>query len=185
MTPDETLDLAVQWLLRPDVEGGFSDNPEDHGGPTGAGGVSLRAVRLRDHDHDGRLDFDLNRDGVVDAADMRLVKAEDVRRLAEEDYWSLANCAAFPPRLAVALLDTAWLCGPRGAVAILQRALGLKEDGVAGPITVSAAQRKAGALAAFLTRRYEFHQHSAQVGAFPGWLTRPFALAEFCGGIPA
>jgi lysozyme family protein len=129
-------------------EGGFTNHPDDPGGVTGAGGVTLRSVRLRDHDKDGNLDFDLDGDGDVDEADMRLLQS-DSPALAEyyfTDYWNLLNgvtCGDFGPALALPVFDCAINSGPRRAVALLQRALGLglKVDGVPGPKTITASKR--------------------------------------------
>lgn len=132
-------------------EGGFVDNPRDPGGVTGAGGVTLRAVKLRDHDKDGRLDFDVDKDGDVDRDDMRALDATDprVEDFYLQDYWTLAmnptqpvTCDAFTSRMALAVFDMSINSGPRAAITILQRSLGLVADGVVGQKTILAARRQ-------------------------------------------
>lgn len=150
-------------------EGGFVDNPKDPGGVTGAGGITLRSVKLRDHDKDGHLDFDLDGDGDVDREDMLLLRANDPR-VADVylmDYWILVSkpdgiskavtCADFGPRLALAVFDCSINSGPRTAVALLQRAVGAVEDGIPGPKTIAKVAAQAEALELYVAQRGLFY----------------------------
>lgn len=166
-------------------EGGFSNNPQDPGGITGAGGVTLRAVRLRDHDHDGRLDFDLDRDGDVDEADMRALRADspETRELYIDEYWTPARADDMPPVLKLPVFDCAINSGPRTALALLQRALGVTADGVVGPNTIVAAhdpealERYIAERAVFYARQ-EARQHTdhGQAAAFIAGTRPPIFL---------
>jgi lysozyme family protein len=128
------------------AEGGdrYTNSPADPGGPTRFG-VSWRAVRQRDHDRDGRLDFDINGDGVVDEKDIRVLTVEQARQLFLEDYWRGVQGDLWPAPIAIALADSAYNQGPRTAVALLQQALkdagvaALNADGVIGPATQAVA----------------------------------------------
>jgi len=188
MSPGGDFEIGVTFVLGAGVEGGFSNDPDDPGGATNRG-ISLRAVRLRDHDRDGLLDFDLDRDGDVDEDDMRLVSEADARRVLVEDYWQPSRAFLLPRRLAIAVFDAAVNCGPRVAVALLQRALGLKEDGIVGPKTVAAATRDPEALARYGAARARFYLGRKAKNGSPskyidGWLKRTYLLAEYLGGVP-
>lgn len=139
-------------------EGGFSNNPADPGGITGAGGVTLRAVKLRDHDKDGRLDFDLDRDGDVDIDDMRALRSDspETRDLYLDDYWIPSRCDDMPTLLKLPVFDCAINSGPRTAISLLQRALGVEADGVVGPHTIVAAHEPE-ALERFIAERAVFY----------------------------
>ena len=72
--PTPAFERAFRLLLR--AEGGYVNDPNDAGGATNHG-ISLRAVRLRDVDRDGHLDFDLDRDGDVDRSALDDVPERD------------------------------------------------------------------------------------------------------------
>lgn len=157
----------------------YSNHPKDPGGPTGAGGVSWRAVRLRDYDRDGKLDFDLDGDGVVTERDMRLVTLEHARQLFLEDYWRPAKCELFRDAIAIALADSAYNQGPRTAVALLQRALRVGDDGIVGPRTVQAAARAdlPDLLARWQAKRLDRYRRDPQADEFfEGWAWRAVRL---------
>jgi lysozyme family protein len=173
-------DEAFLWVVI--AEGGFVNNPRDPGGPTNRG-VSLRAVKLRDKDKDGRLDFDLDGDGDVDEWDIRMVTEEDAKRLYHEDYWTLGgagrihllDCYSLPRRWGIAVFDAAVLQGPRTAVALMQKAVGVKKDGILGPITLEQVRRtrEAEGLARFAAGRLERMRHHSEVDEFfSGWAWR-------------
>lgn len=175
-------DVGLGWLVK--AEGGFVNDPNDPGGATNLG-VSLRAVKLRDADRDGALDFDLDNDGDVDEWDIRLVSLAKAGEFYRADYWNAAGCPQLPAGLDVAVLDSAVLQGPRTAVALLQLALKVTPDGLMGPRTAAAARSLplAVALPRFQAERVvrmtiaPAWKHYAR-----GWVKRLFQLDAFIFG---
>lgn len=126
-------------LLR--VEGGFFDHPSDPGGATYAG-VALRTVRTLDADGDGVLDFDLDGDGDVDREDIKALAGhpEKIEAFYRGGYWEPTRAGELPAHLAMFVFDAAVHHGVGAAALLLQRAVGVKADGVIGPATVEAAR---------------------------------------------
>ena len=121
-------------------EGGFANKAEDRGGPTNRG-VSLRYMESRGVTRGA----DLNGDGVVDIADVRLVTDEIAAAWDREDFLEDPGLDALDEALQPQLFDMAVNHGPRRAVIILQdtlRILGMpvSRDGALGPRTLRAAE---------------------------------------------
>lgn len=119
-------DFALALVLK--HEGGHVNDKRDPGGETNLG-ISDR--------RDGRIDgmADIDGDHVPDVAIANLTKA-DAAAIYRRDYWDACKCNQLPAPLAVFLFDTAVNCGNRAAVRMLQRAIGVKDDGVIGPVTL-------------------------------------------------
>lgn len=132
------------WPRLKKVEGGYVDHAKDRGGATKYG-ISLRFLAIEgkiDLDQDGLADFDLNRDGRIDALDVRLLTPTICEALylrlfmIETGFWSL------PRPFDAALFDLGVNVGTGTAVKILQRALNrfgppmLKVDAGLGPKTI-------------------------------------------------
>ena len=101
-------------------EGGYVNDPKDRGGETKFG-ISKRSFP------------DLNI--------ATLTKAQ-ARAIYQTSYWGPLRCAdmAFPAALAV--FDTGVNCGVPTAARLLQRAVGVVEDGKIGPQTLAAVKRR-------------------------------------------
>lgn len=177
-------DIALEFVLA--REGGYVDDPADPGGATYAG-VSLRAVvGLRDEN--GKLEFDLDADGDVDAADIKRLEAlhragDDVKLSAfyKRRYWAVAGCDQLPHPMSMALFDAAVNHGPKAAVTMLQRAVGAKPDGAMGPETARKAMvDPLRALHGMLLERtslyYKLATERGMAKFFRGWMARLFAL---------
>ncbi len=124
-------DIADEIIAR---EGGYVNDPDDPGGATNFG-VTIHTMR--------RLAIDLNGDGRVDAADVRLLSRRQARDIFVEDYFRKPGLARLPEPLQPSVFDM-YVNAGANAVRILQRLLaefghGVATDGVLGPRTAAAA----------------------------------------------
>lgn len=159
-------EAALAHVLK--VEGGFSDDPYDPGGPTNFG-ITLRTYAT----HVGRTLDASSRAGLV--AQLRAIAPESVRAIYLKRYWRPAACAELPPGLDLMHFDAAVNHGVGGAIRFLQRAVHVEADGEIGPITRRAIGRAD--IAAVIARyamlreeRYRALPHFWRFGR--GWLNR-------------
>jgi lysozyme family protein len=129
-------DIAADIVAR---EGGFVDDPDDPGGATNHG-VTIHTMR--------RLGLDLDGDGDVDRADVRLVSEARATDIFIEHYFDRPNIAALPEALQASVFDM-YVNAGSNAVRILQtllRQMGqdIAVDGIIGPHTARAAHAAAG-----------------------------------------
>ncbi len=97
-------------------EGGYVNHPNDPGGETKYG-ISKRSYPGEN------------------IKEMTLVRAKDIY---QRDYWWKAGCDLVPECVKFDLFDTAVNAGPGAAIRMLQKALGVVQDGVIGPKTMQA-----------------------------------------------
>lgn len=185
------LETSLKILFLDAIEGGFSDHPHDPGGPTNHG-LSLRAVSLLDADRrltpflKDRLDKD--DDGDVDVHDVKAWTREDTIDFYRQEYWNKIRGAELPAQLAVVTFDSAVNEGVPTAIPHLQRALGVKVDGVIGPDTLAAADSatrmlfRAGnqreLIAEMTSRRLQRYRGLARAETFfRGWARRSVLVA--------
>lgn len=171
MTPLQT---ALVFTRR--EEGGFVDNPEDHGGATNFGITQATYDRYR-----GSKGLSLQ--------SVRLIADAEVEDIYAQMYWATAHCQEMPLRLAVCHFDWSVQHGPDGAIQTLQEALGIEEDGVFGPETRASLQHAEGAnFTAFVSDYLELRRtwYRADVARDPtqeqfedDWLGRVDRLAEY------
>jgi uncharacterized protein (TIGR02594 family) len=159
-------EAALAHVLK--MEGGFSDDPYDPGGPTNFG-ITLRTYAT----HVGRTLDASSRPGLV--AQLRAIAPETVRAIYLRRYWRPAGCAELPPGLDLMHFDAAVNHGVGGAIRFLQRAVHVEADGEIGPITRRAIGRAD--MAAVIARyamlreeRYRALPHFWRFGR--GWLNR-------------
>lgn len=98
-------------------EGGYVHDPKDKGGETNYG-ISKRAFPNED---------------------IKALTRDRAKELYREHYWIPAHCEQLPPHLRALHMDSAVNCGVKRAIQFLQRAAGVKDDGVFGPETAKAA----------------------------------------------
>jgi uncharacterized protein (TIGR02594 family) len=121
---DDGFARALDHVL--EMEGGFTDDPHDPGGPTNLG-ITLAV-------------FAAWRKTAVSAAnrarlirDLKAIDRETVNALYRTRYWDAAHCAALPEPLALMHFDAAVNHGVGTAIRCLQDALGVSVDGEFGP----------------------------------------------------
>jgi lysozyme family protein len=151
------------------------DHPADPGGATNHG-ISLRYAISK-----GTL-LDLDRDGDVDAADIRLITPKAAADIYRKDFWWAVRAEALHPAIAVVAFDAAINCGPDRARRWLQQAVGATADGVIGPRTLAAATAAdpRAAVREMLARRLQHHASLPTMRNFGlGWMRRCADLALF------
>jgi len=116
----ELFDRAFEIVVG--FEGGYSNHEEDAGGET-KWGISSRQYPDED---------------------IKNMTKDRAATLYYNDYWLPLQAFELPDRIAVMLFDMAVNMGRLNAVRVLQRAVGVKDDGWLGPITRSALKAKQG-----------------------------------------
>lgn len=152
-------DRALSAVLR--HEGGWADHPKDPGGPTNQG-ITLATFRKW-----------VKRDGT--AEDLKKITREQVAHIYRKHYWNAVKGDELPGGIDYAVFDFAVNSGPVTAAKHLQRVLGVKVDGIIGPITL-AVSRKANAASVITTlceNRMAFLRSLKTWGTFgKGWTNR-------------
>ena len=109
-------DTVEKWLIRIlGHEGGYSDDPDDPGGKT-RWGISQRAYPY------------------LDIANLPVEYAAEIYR---RDYLKPLQWDRYHDGVAYQLLDFGVNSGPKTAIKRLQREIGVKDDGVVGPVTIA------------------------------------------------
>jgi lysozyme family protein len=159
---------ALPWVLR--HEGGFSDHPEDKGGPTNLG------ITQRTLDDARRRDASLP----TWVGDLTQAQAQGIYRAI---YWLFEGVS--DQRVATKLLDMAVNLGPVRAVMLCQRALGgeVALDGRWGPKTETAVNAAPGILQALCLEQEAFYRRiverdSSQAMFLKGWVRRAQEVPE-------
>lgn len=138
------------------IEAGYVNDPNDPGGETKYG-ISKRSYPN------------------VDIANLTL---DGAQAIYQTDFWNAVSGDALPWPLSLLVFDCAVNQGQPVARVLMQRALGVTDDGVIGNKTVAAAQASTvDHWAAFLTlrrHRYELSPNYSRYG--DGWGNRMFKI---------
>ena len=139
-------EIAEEIVAR---EGGYVNDPDDPGGATNYG-VTIHTMR--------RLGLDLDRDGDVDAHDVRALSRAQAVDIFMDHYYQKPRISALPKVLQASVFDM-YVNAGRNAVKILQRMLRqlgeqVEVDGAIGPQTAQAAQRANRVAGAYLADAY-------------------------------
>lgn len=162
-------DTAFHTLLG--HEGGFTDDRRDPGNWTGGtvGAGELRGTKFG---------IAANTYPNEDIRNMTLERAKEIYR---RDFWDKVRADELPAEVRYAVFDGAVNSGVRQSVRWLQRAVGVKDDGVIGPVTLRAvhAQDPGAMLRRMLSQRLRFMTDLKNWPAFGrGWARR---ISELMG----
>lgn len=174
-------DIALEIVAR---EGGFVNDPADPGGATNHG-VTIGTLRA--------LARDVTHDGHVDAADVRALTRDDAVEIFLSQYFDRPGLSRLPEAVQPSVFDMYVNAGMM-AVKLLQRVLkaaghGVRDDGIIGLATLTAARAEAAKGAQALIDRYgaarrDFYYGLAEArpasrkyacrrdGGKGGWITR-------------
>ena len=152
---------AVKHVLM--SEGGYVDHPLDPGRKTNFG---ITEAVAREEGYTG---------------DMRNLPLDLAKRIYKKRYWDKVSADSLPPSIRLAVFDAAVNSGPRQAILWLQRAAGVSDDGIIGPITLRAVNAlNADALRMkILAQRLRFLTNLNTFSTFGrGWTRRVCDLME-------
>ncbi len=119
MTFSEALPAVLKY------EGGFVNDPKDSGGATNQG------ITQTTYD-EWRVSQSLP------IRSVQYIHDAEVSTIYKNIFWNTSACHLMPYPLAFCVFDFAVHSGPRRAILILQRVLGIQRDGIAGPRTIAA-----------------------------------------------
>ena len=116
----ENFDLALRALLK--HEGGYVNHPSDPGGMTNLGVTKTVWEEWVGHP--------------VDEKQMRALTPELVAPLYKKKYWDKVCGDELPTGVDLAVFDLAVNSGPGRAAQMMQKVLGVAQDGAIGPQTL-------------------------------------------------
>jgi lysozyme family protein len=154
----DNFENAVELVLK--SEGGFVNDPQDHGGATNFG-VTLKAWSEY-----------VNREvGVQEIKDLTPLM---VKPFYKRKYWNPAGCETLPKGVDYAVFDFAVNSGVKRAIITLQKAIGADADGVLGSITQALVKQfdPLELLDKFSEEKKKFYQGLNQPRFEKGWLNR-------------
>jgi lysozyme family protein len=163
------------------MEGGWTDDPHDPGGPTNLGITLAEFARHRgvalDAENVARL-----------KGQLRALTRTEAASIYRRDYWQAARCPLLPAPLAVFHFDAAVNQGVGGSARMLQRALAVAVDGAIGPATLAAAANAdvSEVLAHYADVRRAHYRSLSTFWRFGrGWLARVDATLRLAHAIAA
>ena len=154
-------EVALEKVLK--HEGGYSDHAADPGGKTRYG---ITEAVAREAGYRG---------------DMRDLPLDLAKRIYKDKYWDAVQAENLPADVRYPLFDAAVNSGPAQAAKWLQRACGVRDDGVIGPQTIRAvnALHPEGLKRKMLAQRLRFMASLSNWPAFSrGWANRIADLME-------
>jgi len=154
-------DTALAFTLA--EEGSFVDDPRDPGGATNKG---ITLATFREYQPGATVD------------ELRAISDADVWRIYRLGYWNRMRCGDLPAGVGLSVFDFGVNAGPVPSALMLQWASGLSGDdvdGVVGPRTIAAANRRAPAILIDTLAGMQA-AHYRRLADFPtfggGWLAR-------------
>src|SRR5262245_24446101 len=123
----ENFDYALQYVLNDEGGEKFTDYANDPGGATKFG-ISLRFA--------GSVKLDLNHDGFTTKADIVALTKEDAYDLYKRHFWLPLQCHLMPGAIGYMVFDCGVNQGLGAAAKLIQRTVGVPDDGQIGPRTL-------------------------------------------------
>ncbi len=160
---DDAYNDALAFVLR--WEGGFVNDPNDHGGRT------MKGVTQRVYDA-------WSASQGKPAPDVAKISDAEVAAIYSDNYWKKALCNVLQSHIDLVQFDTAVNMGPNRAVKMLQQAVGVAPDGQFGQITQQAcdACHPPDAVARYCSIREALYRRFAQAPGqdrfLAGWMNR-------------
>ena len=148
-------------------EGGNDDDPHDPGGRTS------RGIIQREYDA-------YRKDKGEALADVWTASDAEVADIYQHQYW-MPYCPTMPAGVDLAFFDMAVNSGPHEATVLLQRALGVKDDGHIGLVTAGAlkAASPIRLISDFSDERRAFYRALRTFKYFgKGWLARVATIEQ-------
>lgn len=108
----------------------------------------------------------------LDIKNLTEAQAKDVYR---NDYWQAINLDKLYPAMAFQVFDAAINHGKTAAIKLLQKAVGTKQDGIIGPLTIAAANNLASpeVIYNFNAARIELYTNISTFQTYGrGWMAR-------------
>ena len=115
---DEALDRLLTH------EGGYTNHPDDPGGPTNFGITIYDYRKYIKHD--------------ADAEDVKHMSLNQAKSIYRSKYWDAQRCDDLPSGVDYAVFDYGVNSGIRRSAKVLQAAVGTAIDGIIGPKTIAA-----------------------------------------------
>lgn len=143
------------------IEGGWSDHPNDPGGAT-MKGVTLAVYREY-----------LGRD--VSKEELRNIPDAHLDEIYRARYWNKTRCDDLPFGVDLSVFDFAVNSGASRAARLLQRSVGVVDDGIIGPKTIAAIKVVSAKhlIIRFAEDRRNFYKSLKTFDTFGrGWLRR-------------
>lgn len=118
-----TLDQIIDLILK--AEGGYTNHPNDRGGPTNYGVIQ------------SEYSLYLGRPASID--DVKKMPIAHARDIFKKKYYFAPKINLLPEELQPVVTDACVLYGPKRAIIFLQNIVGVNSDGSLGPATAKAA----------------------------------------------
>lgn len=138
-------DQAFQKVLG--FEGDYSDHPADPGGKTRYG-ITEEVARTAGY-----------------RGDMKELPIDLAKRIYKEEYWTPVRAEELPIGIRYIMFDAAVNSGVTQSIKWIQRASGVKPDGIFGPVTMSAVSQ----MGADTLRMRLLAQRLRFLAALPNW----------------
>jgi len=123
----EAFQKALKLVLK--YEGGYVNDPDDPGGPTNKGVTQKVYDKYRRGQHKA-------------VKSVRDIPQEEVEDIYFKNYWLKGKCNKLPDKIAVVHFDTCVNTGIKQASKFLQRSVEAGDDGIIGPKTIDAFNKK-------------------------------------------